>query len=245
MQSTVAKPHANFVQPVCFSDKYIKALWLKNADNYYLENRTIVVNLGEEKAYVSAIPEKYLLPRTSTILKEISIKSGDFLLLVEIVDSTNIGGIVLDNNWHQLGELANFPKDVPLWKSPQHEVGVVAFDPYFATGLTDYPKSKHIKRHQVKVNLWFSPALTNAAIHNKHASRDFLEVHTQIYGSGRMQKFYSNNFNTLYEDVLMNPGNSHIPFASVDDAGNFIYPWHQYYADTDCIWMANEFHPID
>jgi hypothetical protein len=23
----------------------------------------------------------------------------------------------------------------------------------------------------------------------------------------------------------------------------FIYPWHQYYADTDCIWLAIEYHP--
>ena len=92
--------------------------------------------------------------------------------------------------------------------------------------------------------MWFSPALTNAAIHNKHAVPEFLEVHTQIYGTGRMQKFHTNDFNTLYEDVLMSPGDTHIPFASVDEEGKFFYPWHQYYADTDCIWMANEFHPI-
>ncbi|MBE9080402.1 hypothetical protein IQ241_24455 [Romeria aff. gracilis LEGE 07310] len=245
MQTTIAKPQTNVVEPVYFADKYVKALWLKNADNYYLENRTIVVNLGEEKAYVAVAPEKYLWPRTSTILQEISIKSGDSLLLIEIVESKNIGGVVLDSKWRQLGELMDFPKDVPLWKSPQYDVGIVAFDPYFATGLTDRPHSKRIQKHQVKVNLWFSPAQTDAAIHNKHTARDFLEVHTQLYGSGRMQKFHSNNFDTLYEDVLMNPGNSHLPFASVDESGGFIYPWHQYYADTDCIWMANEFHPID
>ena len=67
----------NLVKPIKFSDKYLKAIWLTNAENYYIENRTIVVNLGQEKAYLAVSPEKYLLPRTSTILKEVSLKSGD------------------------------------------------------------------------------------------------------------------------------------------------------------------------
>ncbi|MDJ0617816.1 MAG: hypothetical protein QNJ63_13920 [Calothrix sp. MO_192.B10] len=234
----------NLVEPIKFSDKYLKAIWLTNAENYYIENRTIVVNLGQEKTYIAVFPEKYLLPITSTILKEVSLKTGDSLLLIEIFDSINIGGIVLDPAWHQLGEISDFPKDVPLWKSPQYDVGTVEFDPYFVTGLADRPQQNKLRKYQVKVNLWFSPANTNAAIHNKHAVREFLEVHTQIYGTGRMQKFHANDFNTLYEDVLMSPGDTHIPFASVDEKGRFIYPWHQYYADTDCIWMANEFHPI-
>jgi hypothetical protein len=235
----------NLIEPIKFSTKYLKAFWLRNAENYYIENRTIIVNLGEQNAYIAVSPEKYLPPRTSTILKQVSLKSGDSLLLLEVVDPINIGGIVFDTGWHQLGEIITFPKDVPLWKSPQYEVGIVKFDPYFVTGLSDQPQKHNFKKYQVKVNLWFSPAITNAAIHNKHAVPEFLEVHTQIYGTGRMQKFHANDFNTLYEDVLMSPGDTHIPFASVNEEGQFFYPWHQYYADTDCIWMAIEFHPIN
>lgn len=234
----------NLKEPINFSSKYLKAFWLKNANDYYIKNRTIVVNLGEQKAYIGALPEKYLLPRASTILKEVSLKSGDSLLLIEIYGPTNIGGIILDAEWYQLGEIIDFPKDIPLWKSPQYEVGTVKFDPCFVTGLTDQHQPNNVKKYQVKVNLWFSPANTNAAIHNKHGVPEFLEVHTQIYGTGRMQKFHAKDFNTLYEDVLMSPGDTHIPFACVDEQGRFFYPWHQYYADTDCIWMANEFHPI-
>jgi hypothetical protein len=78
------------------------------------------------------------------------LQHADSLLIIEITEETNIGGIVLDPEWHQLGEIRDYPKDIPLWKSPQYEVGSA-----------------------------------------------------------------------------------------------FIYPWHQYYSDTDCIWMANEFHPLD
>jgi hypothetical protein len=234
----------NTQKTIKFSEKYLKTTWLRTVHNYHIQNRTIVVNLGNKKAHIAAPPEKCLLPRTSTILKDVSIKDGDSLLLIEIVDETNIGGIVLDSLWNLLGELMDFPKDVPLWKSPQYDLGTVKFDPYFVTGLSDKAKDSNIKEYKVKVNLWFAPAKTNCAIHNKHMVPDFLEVHTQIYGIGRMQKFHANNFDTIYQDVIMSPGETHIPFASVGEDGQFVYPWHQYYSDTDCIWMANEFHPI-
>lgn len=235
----------NIVEPIQFSDRYLKTIWLRNADNYYIQQRTIVVNLGQSQACVSGFPETYLLPRSSTILADTRIKGGDSLLLIEIYDPVNIGGIILESAWSQLGELMDFPKDVPLWKSPQYDLGIVEFDPHYVVGLLHQPRLEAQRQYQVKVNLWFSPANTNAAIHNKHMTPDFLEVHTQIYGTGRMQKFHQQDINTLYEDVLISPGQTHRPFAGVDRDGQFVYPWHQYYADTDCIWMANEFHPID
>lgn len=235
----------NIVEPIQFSSHYLNSTWLRNAENHYVNNRTIVVNLGQEPAYISVQPEKVMLPRTSTILKEVSIKSADSLLLIEVFDTINIGGIILESGWNQLGAIMEFSKTVPLWKSPQYDLGIVELDPQLAVGLTDQVPPSEKKKYQVKVNLWFSPANTNAAIHNKHATPEFLEVHTQIYGTGRMQKFHANDINTLYEDVLLSPGQTHIPFAGVNQDGNFIYPWHQYYADTDCIWMANEFHPIE
>ena len=234
----------NIEQAICFSSNYISALWLRNAADYYIANRTIVVNLGQDKACISALPSKYLLPRTSAILNEVSIKSADSLLLITIYNSTNIGGIVLDEDWHQLGELTDFPLDVPLWKSPQYDLGIVQFDPYVVTGMSDEIQPSRLKKYQVKVNLWYSPALTNAAIHHKHEEPDFLEVHTQIYGHGRMQKFHANDFTTLYQDDLMSPGMTHLPYANVDEEKRFVYPWNQYYADNDCIWMASEFHQI-
>jgi hypothetical protein len=123
-------------------------------------------------------------------------------------------------------------------------MGIVRFDPYFVTGLSEHAEDGQVTQYTVKVNLWFAPAKTNCAIHNSHTTPEMLEVHTQLYGIGRMQKFHANDFSTLYQDVTMSPGETHIPFASVGEGGGFVYPWHQYYADTDCIWVANEFHPI-
>lgn len=232
-------------QIIHFSEKYIEALWLTDIEEYKIEDRTIVINLGTHAATVSAPPDKQLQPRCSTILKGVRIKNADSLLLIKIIDETNIGGIVLDPNWHQLGEISDYPKDVPLWKSPQFDLGTVRFDPFHATGGSDKGHTNQHKHYQLKVNLWFAPAKTNCAIHNHHATPEFLEVHTQVYGIGRMQKFHTDHFDSLYQDVIMSPGETHLPFASVDHHGEFFYPWHQYYSDTDCIWIANEFHPID
>jgi hypothetical protein len=59
-----------------------------------------------------------------------------------------------------------------------------------------------------------------------------------------MQKFQTQNAATLYEDVRMSAGyTTPVPFCSIQDADRFLYPWHQYYADTDCIWLALEYHP--
>jgi len=227
-----------------FTDKHIKSTWLTHCDEIYLKSQTLVINLGEKSTTILAAPDKLLTPRTSALLKDVTLKGGDSLLLIEITDELNIGGVVLDPQWHPLGEICDFPKDVPLWKSPQFDLGIVKFDPYFVTGLSTVNDKSKIKSYQLKVNLWFVPAKTNCGIHNHHATPEFLEVHTQIYGDGRMQKFHSNDFTTLYQDVRMSPGMTHIPFASVDSEGGFFYPWHQYYSDTDCIWIANEFHPI-
>ncbi|HEY5704500.1 MAG TPA: hypothetical protein VIS96_02885 [Terrimicrobiaceae bacterium] len=35
-----------------------------------------------------------------------------------------------------------------------------------------------------------------------------------------------------------------VPFCEVKGPRTFVYLWHQYYADTDCIWMAVEYHPV-
>ena len=60
-----------------------------------------------------------------------------------------------------------------------------------------------------------------------------------------MQKFNAQDHATLYHDEMMSPGyTTSVPFCRVTDPHTFVYPWHQYYADTDCIWMAVEYHPV-
>ena len=69
---------------------------------------------------------------------------------------------------------------------------------------------------------------------------DILDGHDE-YTSGSqsvMQKFHKNDPASIYQDVFMSPGYTHEPFF---DLTSQLYPWHQYYADTDCIWLAAEY----
>lgn len=89
------------------------------------------------------------------------------------------------------------------------------------------------------MNLWFAPAGTDCGLHDRHP---FLEVHTQVQGTGRMQTFRAEDHATLRQDVLMSPGHTHDPFCDLGPDGAFRYPWHQYRADTDSLWLAVEYH---
>lgn len=231
---------ANQVKQLNFSGAYINAKYVENVENYRIKNRTIVVNPQASDAHLKESSYNIIPAFASTILQDTTIQKAESLLLLEVVKTNNIGKIIFERNWDLLGNLINgFPKDVPLWRSPQDEAGMIKLDPYFMTRQSSAPQKK--ESFSVKVNLWFAPSHSDCAIHNQH---DFIEIHTQVFGQGRMQKFKSQDFATIYEDQLMSPGaTTFVPFCQVQENKKYVYPWHQYYADTDCIWMAIEYHP--
>lgn len=236
-----------------FSGSHIEAKYVENVRDYDIKNETIVINPHMSDVEVGE-PVRNIIPAfSSTILKDITIEKAEALILIEVKDTTNIGNIILENGWFLLGDTVDnppsngdtselpYPKNTPLWKSPQDDAGIEDIDPYYMTRQAKTLSEK--QSFVIKLNLWFAPSHTNCFIHNKH---DFIEIHTQIFGSGRMQKFKTQDYGTLYEDMLMNPGfTTFVPFCQVEENSKYTYPWHQYYADTDCIWMAIEYHPVD
>ncbi|MDJ1185529.1 hypothetical protein [Roseofilum casamattae] len=229
----------NKVKPLNFSSAYIDARYVENVENYHIPHRTIVVNPEETDAYLKEEHVSIIPAFSSTIVRKTTIEKAKSLLLLEVVDTHNIGKIVFEPGWDILGNIIDFPKDIPLWKSPQDEAGIIAVDPYFMARQSSQPDRQ--EQFSLKVNLWYAPSHTDCAIHNQH---DFLELHTQVWGQGRMQKFKENNFDSLYEDLVMVEGYTQIvPFCKVGENQKYTYPWHQYYSDNDCIWMAIEYHP--
>ena len=242
----------NDVKPLNFSSPHITASFVQAARDFYVGPRTVVVNPTRTDASVKAARANVIPPFSSLILRDVTIAQADALVLLELRDLANLGNIVLGEGWALYGTLIPsapahqggagplpFPKDTPLWRSPQDDIGTMSFDPGTLPGQTD----RHLGTVQfvVKVNLWFAPAGTDCFIHNQH---DFIEIHSQITGCGRMQKFNAQDHSTLYHDEMMSPGyTTTVPFCDVRGPSTFVYPWHQYYADTDCIWMAVEFHP--
>jgi hypothetical protein len=168
-------------------------------------------------------------------------------------ENTAIRQEILEGEWEHISLFAPNLLDMALWRTPAGKVKIVEtlkFDPYFALGQADISDPKRELEFSVTNYLWFSPEQTNCGIHDHYfAPNDpkkdpFIEVHTQISGMGRMLKYMSQEPTSLYDDVRMDPGHTHPVFCNVEEKSTFIYPWHQYYADTDCVWLVTELRPI-
>ncbi|MBN2241035.1 MAG: hypothetical protein JW712_14795 [Dehalococcoidales bacterium] len=196
-----------------FSEKFLKVIYNSDVKNLYINQKTIVLNAGDTEI---TIEDKPLYPWNSSIFSSVIIPVAPKIICITLDSeffSDNIypNARLITQSWSQIDDSTSHEKTVELWRSKKDKIG------------------------NIELNLWYARAGTDCGIHNVH---DFREIHTQVFGIGRMQKFHDNKFDSLYQDVYMSPGYTHSPFF--DEEGN--YPWHQYLADTDCIWLAIEFH---
>lgn len=228
------------VRRLSFSGQNVEAVLVEAGTAHEVEESAIVVNLSPRSVRLDPASPP-LRPWRSTMLRATKLRASELIAVLRVVERDNIGRITLDPTWRAFGPTlpagGSFPIDTPLWISTQDEIGVVEEDRQHFTGEAIEPES--VEHFSCKLNLWYAPPFTDCFIHTGHK---FLEVHTQLHGTGRMQKFRGQDANTLFEEVWMTPGFTHESFAIVE--GDFWrYPWHRYYADTDCIWLAIELHP--
>jgi hypothetical protein len=232
-------PQYNQRRSLSFSNDWIESFLVSAVRQMPVED-AIVVNLSTTDLHYSGGGDHgTILPWKSAMLRHCTVENGEMAALLHVRQRTNLGGVALGWEWYGKRN-PQFPGGTPLYISTQDEIGDVQLDPIAAfTQATPVPPSP--RRYRLKLNLWYTPEQTDCGIHTGHK---FLEVHTQIVGTGHMQKFRENISDTLYEDVAMPPGYTHDPFFTVGNDRGFSYPWHRYYADTDCIWMAIELHPL-
>jgi len=227
----------NKTRPLAFADDFIHAELVENPRDYTVED-AVVVNLSA-KPLVTGDEHPAIVPAwKSTWLKGGNIREGERVAIIKVKRRTNLGGCVF-RGWEWLGNrIKSFPRDAPLYISPFDSIGTVRTDPHVFTN--ERGTATQEQDFDLRLNLWWSPGDTDCFIHNEHP---FLEVHTQIHGLGRMQKFRERDEKTIYEDVPMCIGFSYDPFCRVTDRNQWTYPWHRYYADTDAVWLAIELHP--
>lgn len=200
-----------------FSEPFLNVEHVSYTNNYEIDTKSIIINIDLDPL---ELEELELSTMKSAIYANTVIDKVQNILVISVANEDYLGKNpqidleIIKNSWQHVYDLFNKPH------------------------LQHIPlwRSEKERIGRLEFNLWYAPAGTHCGLHHMH---DFLEAHTQIYGIGRMQKFHENNLNTLYQEVFMSPGYSHDPFYS--NLGH--YPWHQYYADTDCIWLAIEQHP--
>ncbi len=232
-------PEYNQRRSLSFSNVWIESALVSAVREMAVED-AIVVNLSTAALHYRAGGDHgTILPWKSTRLRGCTLEQGETAALLHIRQRTNLGGVAL--GWESYGHRnPQFPRGTPLYISSQDEIGDVQLDPITAFTYETLASTSP-QRYRLKLNLWYTPEETDCGIHTGHP---FLEVHTQILGTGHMHKFRENNSDTLYEDVAMCPGFTHDPFFVVRNDRSFTYPWHRYYAETDCVWMAIELHRL-
>lgn len=213
----------------------VDARWVRDVEQLSIHEWTIVVNVHPAPVVIHESPRRCIPGFDSAILRNTRLARVESVVLLRIREPA--AAVIDTDDWRPFAELTEgFPADIPLWRGPVAELGDIEFD--LDTVLGEHPRATTRKRFDVRANLWFAPEGTDCGIHNEH---DFLETHTQIHGIGRMQKFTSNEHDTIYQDVVLAEGNTHPPFCTTAGSG-FDYPWHQYHADSDCVWLAVEYH---
>jgi len=232
-------PERNQRRNFSFSNDWIESVLVTEVRDMPVED-AIVVNLSATPLQYSAGRDHgTILPWKSTMLRQCNLEGAEAVALLSVRQRTNLGGVALSWDWYGRRN-PQFSRGTPLYVSSQEDCGEVQFDPV-AAFTRDTSTVGSPRRYRLKLNLWYTPEQTDCGIHTGH---QFLEVHTQVLGTGHMQKFRENKAETLYEDVVMFPGYTHNPFFVMGNDRSFSYPWHRYYAETDCIWMAVELHPM-
>ncbi|MDX3973824.1 hypothetical protein [Shinella sp.] len=228
----------NRTRPLAFDGTFVKAHMVEDARDY--RTTGVVTNLSGKPMYIAGDPIGVIPAWRSTILRDGVILIGDRASIVHVPGDINLGGIALDD-WEWLGlSKPDFPRRTPLYISAKDIIGQVELNPW---ALSNHPEPKdELQQFDIQLNLWWAPARTDAGIHNTHS---FIELHTQIFGQGRIQLFRDKAGTDLYREISAAPGDTHDPIVWVEDKRTFTYPWHRGWTDTDAIWMAIEFHPTD
>ena len=227
----------NMSRDLAFADSHLSAKLF--TDVRRLEADGIVVNLSSRPIHVEGDVRTSIQPWRSTIVRGNRILEAERIAVLRIDKLENLGGVMF-RGWDWFGDLyAGFPRQTPLYMSPIDMVGSTEEDPLAFT--RERESRGRLQPFDVALKCWWSPNETDCFIHNEHP---FLEVHTQVHGMGRMQKFRERDASTLYEDVVMAPGFTHEPFCRVAGENEWAYPWHRYYTNTESIWLAIELHPV-
>ncbi len=195
-----------------FSEPFLKVQSLEDVKDYRVNGKTTLLNVDDMSGIT--IADELLKPRSSSIFANL---------------------VVPRTRQHYSRTGFSISKVIPVRTCDQDEVES-RLRYYFASTFEGYQIMALRKREDqqnAEFNLWFADAGTECGLHNEHP---FREVHTQVLGIGRMQKFHRNDRTSIYQ-VFMSPGYTHEPFCFDDGT----YPWHQYYADSDCVWLAAEF----
>ena len=210
------------IKQLDFAEPFFSVDYIENEDEYWVEKNSIIINLAERSQIIMYIEGIPIMPLKGTIAKGVFVKNIGQALVVKDYERCDLNDIqtiqAIKRTWKSLYECSGLErhKGIPYYKSPKFKIGE--------------------GKNHIEVNFCFvSEPFAPSGLHQSH-ERDFDEVHAQIRGFGKMQKFKENDLTTYYGEYIMAPGIVHDKFY--DETG--YYPWHQYQSITPCVYCPIE-----
>ncbi len=197
-----------------FSEPYYETKYLEGESEYQVHEKSIIFNFSEKPVLINSRPLTFF---QSTVAVNTVIGDLNRCLIIEDFDHIqNVKNLFgqLQQNWTLAWDLSHDERHrgVRLWRSPKETLDDIKIGFHYAGSVP-----------------------LNVGLHNTHGNgQNVKEVHTQIIGFGKMQECYENDLNTLYREEYMGPGHTH----SIMFNENGEYPWHQYEALTEGIFMS-------
>ncbi|MCG8306249.1 MAG: hypothetical protein MI975_02580 [Cytophagales bacterium] len=195
-----------------FSEPFLAVEHISYEENYEIADKSIVINMDLDPLETEGMNLPYL---KSILCANTVIEKVKNLIVISIANLDYLGNNpevdreIIKNGWQHIFTLTNDERlrNTELWRSEKKRIG------------------------GTELNLWYATAGTNCGMYHID---ELAEIHTQIYGIGRMQTYRTKNFNSLSREIYVSPGHTYDPFYPSQEKST----WHQYYADTDCIWLG-------
>lgn len=201
------------INTLTFCEPFFTIKTIQDEKEYQVGKKSIVINLNKDAITIKDNKLYYL---KSTIVANIIINNIQQAIIVEDFEKENLLDLhrEIKKKWPMMYDMTKQirHKGIMLWRSPQEKI--------FGN---------------IEINLCYIADSVSTGLHKTHAT-NFTEVHTQILGVGKMQKFSENDISTFYQEVVLAPGYTHEPFYNE----KIEYPWHQYQSITDAIYMPIE-----
>ena len=199
-----------------FASPFFDVEYVENEKEYFITEKSLLFNFSVNEGENISIKRVPLFPLNGTVVQNVAAEGIKQALIVKNYDKEAGDPEFwrrIKNTWPTLFQVSGFERHrgIPYYKSPQVTVG------------------------GRRINFCYAEPMSPSGKHQTHVP-DFDEVHAQILGFGKMQKFTENSDETFFQEVIMAPGIVHDRFY--DDKGE--YPWHQYHSITDCVYMPIE-----
>ena len=196
------------IRTLQFSEPFYTIKFIDNEKQYKIDDTSIVICLGEKGILIKDRPLNYL---KSTIVRNVMLYDIQRAFVIEGYEKTGADAELfskIQKQWPLMYDITREErfKGISARRSPIERVD------------------------NIELKLFYVSALTNVGLHKQHGH---LEVHTQLLGYGKMQKFEEKNYDTLYQEEILAPGNTHDPFYNKEN----VYPWHQYQSISDAIYL--------